>query len=155
MCWDIIGNGHYNTFVAPVIEGDWPRMQQQREHQQGSNHGIKYHSVTHLVLREISSAHQTKLAPRFQTSVYTDMTHTDGHRKHRKSQVVVLGYRFYVYMGSCVGYHDDKTTFQLLRNYNNCGLNLRTQKNGMSVGIGFSIISSQISNFTVMASCPT
>lgn len=85
------------------------------------------------------------------------MTHTDGHRQHRKSKAVVLGYRFYVYMGSCVGYHDDKTTVQLLRTYNNWGLNLCTQKGGMSAGSSFSIISinaSQITNFTVMVSRP-
>jgi hypothetical protein len=84
------------------------------------------------------------------------MTHTDGHRQHRKSKAVVLGYRFYVDMGSSVGYHDDRTTVQLLRNYNNLVLNLLTQTDGMSAGSSFSIPinASQISNFTVTASCP-
>lgn len=81
------------------------------------------------------------------------MTHIDGHRQHRKSQAVVLGYRFYVYTGSSVGYHDDRITVQLLRNYNKLVLNLRTKKDGTSAGSSFSI-SINASNLTVLASCP-
>lgn len=67
--WDVIGNRHNNIVITTVFKGDWLRMQKQRKHQQRSKNVGNYHPVAHLVICEIFSVNQTKLARLFQTSV--------------------------------------------------------------------------------------
>jgi hypothetical protein len=78
-------------------------LQKQTEHQQKNYHGGAGHSV-HLRLCQMSSLCQTyaDVSNLFQAPVYTKIMHT-----RRKSQAMVLVYRFYGNMSNSVDYHDD------------------------------------------------